>query len=349
MTPRTNTELFGHDDAEALLMRDFASGKLAHGWIISGPKGIGKATLAYRFARALLSSPSLSLPPNGRGNIARRIAANSHADLLVVEPLHDEKKEEPAREISVDQAREIARFLSLTPGEGLWRIVIVDSADALNVNAANAILKILEEPPPQAVLLLISHNPGRLLPTIRSRCRILRLRPLAAAQFSAIMRHIAPDIDAGELAALAQLSSYSPGIALEMREQGAVETYGKMLELLSPLPHLDTLKIHAFADRMTAGQAHANWQLWIRLMLCLLERVARQSSGMEPEFMSGDESAVLRKLAALHPAPVWAAKWQQCADQFSLAERLHLDYKQVIITFFHSIVSREVLVAGASG
>jgi len=335
ITPRTNTELFGHEDAEALLLRDFAVGTMAHGWIISGPRGIGKATLAYRFARKLLSQGGRDQGSGIRNSDPRplasdfRIAANSHADLLVVEPVYDEKKEEYAREISVDQAREIARFLSLTPGEGAWRVVIIDSADALNINAANAILKILEEPPSQSVILLVSHNPGKLLPTIRSRCRQLRLKPLNEQQFNSAMQHIAPDIDAEELATLAQLSDYAPGIALDMHKQEAVEIYNQILELLSSLPHLDTLKLHAFADRMMMGQQHANWQLLTQLILFLLESWTKQALSPSPG------------IAALHPASIWAAKWQQCADQFSLAQARHLDYKQVIITFFHSIAHKE--------
>src|SRR5262249_4560580 len=152
---------------------------------------------------------------------AHRIAAGSHADLLVVEQEYDEKKEEYAREIPVAQAREISQFLALTPGEGRWRVVIVDAADALNANAANAILKILEEPPPQAVLLLVSHNPGRLLPTIRSRCRMLRLKPLNDKAFAAAMEHIAPGMEAQEYATLAELSDKSPGVALQLHAQNA--------------------------------------------------------------------------------------------------------------------------------
>lgn len=174
-SPRYQDQLFGHSEAEAQLICEARSGKLAHGWIFSGPRGIGKATLAYRFARMLLSgNTDMNLPADHP--VFRRVAMGSHTDLLVVEPVFDAKKGESAREISVSQAREISQFLSLTPGEGQWRVVIIDTADELNASSANAVLKILEEPPPQAILILISHNPGRLLPTIRSRCRLLRLK-----------------------------------------------------------------------------------------------------------------------------------------------------------------------------
>lgn len=346
ITPKNNTELFGHEDAEAMLQREFASGKLAHGWILYGPRGIGKATLAYRFARTLLSG---ELPDEMHSDhpVFRRVEAGSHSDILVVEQRYDEKKEELVRDISVEQAREIAQFLSLTPGEGRWRVVIVDSADALNVNGANAILKILEEPPPQTVLLLISHNPGRLLPTIRSRCRSLRLHAPDKDQFISIMRHVHPAIDSGELKALAQLSGMSPGVALDLHKQGAVELYGQLVELMSSLPALDTLGLHGFAESIGGSKSHASWQLLTRLLLCLTERIALQASQIEPDAISDEESRLLAAMSALHPAHIWAEKWQQVADQFMLAERLHLDYKQVIIAFFHSIPMKEGFQIGS--
>ncbi|NBX04404.1 MAG: AAA family ATPase [Alphaproteobacteria bacterium] len=159
--PKSNPTLLGHETQLSSLWADYESGKLAHGWLISGPRGIGKATLAYHFARGLLSG---ELEMDDSNPIFQRILADSHTDFRVIEPEYDPKKEEFAREISVEQAREIAQFMRLTPGESNWRVVIVDSIDQLNVNAANAILKILEEPPAQAILMLISHNPGKLLP-----------------------------------------------------------------------------------------------------------------------------------------------------------------------------------------
>ncbi|NBO18875.1 MAG: DNA polymerase III subunit delta', partial [Proteobacteria bacterium] len=153
--PRHSTKLMGHGQALSQLVEQWQGGKLAHGWLITGPKGIGKATLAYHFARALLAGEEPEFVGEGHP-VFRRVAAGSHTDLLVIEPLFDPKKDEYANDISVDQARGLAQFLSLTAGESQWRVVIVDSVDALNVNGANAILKILEEPPPRSVILLIS-------------------------------------------------------------------------------------------------------------------------------------------------------------------------------------------------
>lgn len=338
LTPRTNSVLFGHDAAETSLFTDYESGKLAHGWLITGPQGIGKATLAYRFARTLLS---------GEKNIGaehpvfRRIAAESHMDLLVVEPAFDAKKDEFAREISVEQAREVAQFLAMTPGEGAWRVVIIDSIDALNTNAANAILKILEEPPPQSVILLICHNPAKILPTIRSRCQVMRLKPLIKDHFYRIMEHILPDIDNRELAALAEFSNHAPGVAVALKEQGAISLYEQLLALLVPLPELEMTKLHGFAEQIGGSKVHGNWQLLTRLMLHLLAQTTRQASGDTIEAISMEEQRIVNKLAAMHSARGWAEKWQQASEQFSLAETRHLDYKQVVIAFIHSLASKE--------
>src|SRR5258708_5465301 len=190
--PRHNPLLLGHEVAGAALWQAPRSGGLPHAGLLSGPRGIGKATLAFRFARflfaqgaaapGLFAAPPVSLAVAPEHPVFRRVASGGHADLLVVERSFDPKRKKLRSEIVVDDTRSIAAFLRLTPAEGSWRVVIVDGADVMNRNAANAVLKILEEPPQKAVLLLVSDNPGRLLPTIRSRCRILALKPLAAAE-----------------------------------------------------------------------------------------------------------------------------------------------------------------------
>jgi len=191
--PRANPLLLGHEAAERTLLDAIAQKRMHHAWLISGPEGIGKATLAYRFARALLAGTtvgagaSLALDPSHP--VFRRVAAAGHADLLTIERMVDEKTKRLKRDIAVAYVRKINGFMALTPAEGGWRVAIVDGAEDLNLASANGLLKILEEPPPRAVLLLVCSAPGRLLPTIRSRCRHLRLDPLAD---NAMARLLAP-------------------------------------------------------------------------------------------------------------------------------------------------------------
>ncbi|MCE3006014.1 MAG: DNA polymerase III subunit delta' [Rickettsiales bacterium] len=257
--PRDNPNLFGHEATEATFLAEFARGNLHHAYLLTGAKGIGKATLAYRLARFFLAQGAISKPKEEESfslfgesapvsktpqvtslamendhPIFRRVAAGSHTDLLAVTPVYDSKKQTEKTEISADQAREVPQFLSLTPAESSWRVVIVDAVDQLNNAAANALLKILEEPPPRSILLLVCHMPGRLLATVRSRCRLLRLKPPAIADFSRILAATAPEIPNAEHAALYGLAQGSPGQAISLHEKQALTLYRAILAAMQP-------------------------------------------------------------------------------------------------------------------
>lgn len=179
--PRETYAFTGHEAAESALAEAFAGARMHHAWLVTGPKGVGKATLAYRFARHVLGAKQngprpLDVSPDDP--IARRIASRAHGDIHTLRRgLNDRGK--PRAEITVDEARALVSFFTLKPAEGGWRVAIIDAVDDLNRNAANALLKTLEEPPPKTVLMLICHAPGGALATIRSRCRRLDLRPLS--------------------------------------------------------------------------------------------------------------------------------------------------------------------------
>ena len=187
--PRANPLLLGHEPVEAMLAEAMRSGRMHHAWLLTGPEGVGKATLAFRFARRLLAGmpegATLAMDPGEK--VFRRVAAGSHADLLTIERAWDAKRKRLRGEIVVDDVRRIAAFMHLTPAEGGWRVVVLDGAEDLSRNAANALLKVLEEPPPRAILLLVCSAAGRLLPTIRSRCRRLRLPALEDAVLAELL------------------------------------------------------------------------------------------------------------------------------------------------------------------
>src|SRR5271156_2731253 len=193
--PRVTTELFGHAVAEAALLAAYRSGRVPHAFLIAGPQGIGKATLAYRMARFVLAHPDPSSREVARATsfavdaghpVARRIAAQAQPDLLVIERTLNERGV-LHKQIQVDDIRKTVAFFGSTAGEGGWRIAIVDAVDELNRSGANALLKILEEPPKRALLLLVSHSAARVPATLRSRCRILNLRPLGEADVAAAL------------------------------------------------------------------------------------------------------------------------------------------------------------------
>ena len=249
--PRANPALHGHASAETELMDCYLSGRLPHAWLITGPKGVGKATLAYRFARFLLAQgvargqPGLfsaapdSLHVDPGDPVFHRVASGGETNLLTIERMESERTGTLSSVLRVDQVRKLGKFFALTAADGGWRIAIIDGADEMNVNAANAVLKILEEPPAKAILLLTSTASSRVLPTIRSRCRKLGLRPLGPEALGCAVESQRPDISGGDLAALRHLSEGSPGRALSLAGAGGVEVYRELIGLLESLPTLD--------------------------------------------------------------------------------------------------------------
>jgi DNA polymerase-3 subunit delta' len=217
------TPLFGHDAAVAAFRESLGAGRLHHAWLISGPEGIGKALFADKAAVRVLAqgqgpvhAPGLDVPDEHPA--ARLAAAGSHPDLMRLERLpRDNGSGDLARAISVDQVRSLSRLFSTTASMSPWRVVVIDAIDDLERPAANALLKNLEEPPPNSLFLLVSHASERLLPTIRSRCRQLRLSTLDDDAMTSALRTALPDADAREIEELKGAAEGSPGRALQFR------------------------------------------------------------------------------------------------------------------------------------
>jgi DNA polymerase III subunit delta' len=258
--PRETTCLYGHREAEGALLASYRSGRFAHAWLIGGPAGIGKATLAYRMARFILAHPdpdassvqgATSLDVDADHPVARRIAAQGQGDLLVLERTINEKTGKLRQDIQVDDVRRTVTFFGSTPAEGGWRVVIVDSVDELNREGANALLKVLEEPPRRAALLLVNHSAARVLPTIRSRCRTLALRPLPTADVAcAAAAAIAKKSDDPDVAAAAAAADGSVLRALAYLDGDALDMHKRISALLERLPAIDPRALHALGDRL---------------------------------------------------------------------------------------------------
>jgi DNA polymerase III subunit delta' len=257
--PRETTALFGHRDAEITLLDAYRSGRIPHAWLIGGAQGIGKATLAYRMARFVLahrdpaaadvlSATSLRVDP--ADPVARRIAASAHGGLLTLERTLNDKGV-MRTVITVDETRETISFFGSTAAIDGWRVCIVDTVDELNPNAANALLKILEEPPRQSLFLLVTHAPGRVLATIQSRCRKLPLRPLAEND---VIRAAAQAMqlagDDAELAEAAQAAEGSVARALTLLGGEALKLHQRTAALLDTLPRVDPRELHALGDAL---------------------------------------------------------------------------------------------------
>ncbi|MET0182634.1 MAG: DNA polymerase III subunit delta' [Caulobacterales bacterium] len=229
--PRENFAFVGHGDAEAALAAALSGGRMHHAWLLTGPRRLGKATLAYRFARAALGANPigprpLDVDPNHPA--ARKIAQRAHPDLFLLRRGLNERTGKPRSEITVEDARALGQFFSMAPAEGGMRVAIIDAVDELNRNAANAILKTLEEPPPRAVLILVCHAPGAALATIRSRCRKLALRPLSDAQVA--------EASGGASDALIRLAKGRPGLAIALKAQGGEDMAKGLADALAALP-----------------------------------------------------------------------------------------------------------------
>jgi DNA polymerase III subunit delta' len=223
----------------------------------------------------------------------------------------------------VDDVRRVADFLRLTPAEGGWRVVIVDGAEHLNRNAANALLKILEEPPQRAVLLLACAAPGRLLPTIRSRCRALRLSALAQPEMETLLARYLPGLQGAERANLAALAEGSPGRALALAEEEGLKLAGLVDEVLRGLPNFPLLRAYELADGL--GRSEGGFATFMELLRRGLARAVREA-------VRGSADPVQSRVAGLRPLDAWGDLWDALTRLQDETERLNLDKRQAIIS-----------------
>jgi DNA polymerase-3 subunit delta' len=331
--PRETARLIGQEEAEAAFLNAFAGGRMHHGWLLTGPRGVGKATLAWQIARFLLAQPAGSTGPGLFGAaapapsgldlpadhpVARRVAALSEPGLFLLRRGPNDKGTALSAEIRVDDVRRLKSFFSLTSAEGGRRVVVVDAADEMNASAANALLKLLEEPPANATLLLVSHQPARLLPTIRSRCRELRLAPLAPEAIAAALAQAEQPVE-GDAAALAELSGGSVGEAIRLVQLDGRALYAELVTLFAGHPRLDRPRAIQLAESVSSRGAEARFDLALRLIDLLLSRLARTgATGQPPPEAAPGESALLTRLS---PGPVAARVWAEAAQLLTARAR----------------------------
>ena len=278
------TPLLGHDAAVAAFRSGLASGRLHHAWLITGPDGIGKALFADKAALRVLAEGA-GTPLAGSGldvpdehPSAKLVAAGSHPDLMRLERLTKESGTELARSITVDQVRRLQRLFSTTSSMSPWRVVIIDSVDDLERNAANALLKNLEEPPPSTVFLLVSHSPERLLPTIRSRCRVLRLAPLNSDAMASALRVALPDADEEEIRTLVEVGEGAPGRAIAFRGLD-IEALDQAMAALVREGDPTNAKRAALAQSLSLKSAQPRYEAFLARAPSLIAATAKQRSG----------------------------------------------------------------------
>ncbi|MBP5855595.1 DNA polymerase III subunit delta' [Marivibrio halodurans] len=293
--PRRNPHLEGHDEAEATVLDAWNSGRFPHAWLLCGAEGIGKATFAYRLARFILANGGAEdgggeggsnlfgdalaadgLAISGESQTARLVASAGHPDMRVLtRGMMDAAGKPTATIINVFQTRRVVDFTYQTSAISPWRVVIVDPADDFNTSSANAILKALEEPPPRAAFLLISHSPGGLLPTIRSRCRKLQFKALDDDRVASLVRRYRPETPEEEARTLARIAEGSVGRALAYQAAGGLGLFGDLTALLSRPREPDIGHVSRLADRVAGKGREAAYDALGDLMDWWFKRLVR--------------------------------------------------------------------------
>ncbi|MCF8473548.1 MAG: DNA polymerase III subunit delta' [Emcibacter sp.] len=357
-------EIIGHELSEKMFLDAYNSERLHHAWLITGPRGTGKALLAHKIARFLLhnppednndgpslfgddfkSAPITSLHTDISSYDNKLISAGSHSGMLVIERQPNEKNDKLKEEIVVDDVRKLQNFFMKTALDGGWRIVIIDSADEMNRNASNALLKALEEPPKNAILFLLAHAPGKLLPTITSRCRQIRLSPLSLQVVEKILVEKYPMLNADEIAGYAILSEGSPGYAIKLIENRGLELYTELLEILASLPMLDIPLVHKMADNLAKKGDDLQYFLYSEMLTSFINRMIRHVASVNE--LSKEESPIkavltgefelMERLGQRISLDQWVDLWEKITHKMN---QINLDRKQVILSSFALLSQR---------
>ncbi len=337
--PRENPYLFGHVAARARFERARRSGRMPHAWLIAGPSGIGKATLAWHMARELLAEdePRLACPHDPGSPLFRQVAHLGHPDLHLLEPGAARGRERRSGEITVEEARLLQERLSSTALSGGYRVVLAEQADRLNRNAANALLKLLEEPPAGTVFLFVSHIPAGLPATIRSRCSLLRLQPLGPQEVMEALERLMPETDRQTRERLCRIAEGRVGRALALASEDFLRLYDRLLDRLVGIEHAAQLPEILALLKERAGTAPDPFAL----LQELVRRAVRVATGALPEAeLVPDEFERLRKLAARQSLDRLAGLWDKLLDLSRKAEWLYLDLSQTLLLMLDEIAGR---------
>ena len=345
LPPRANPNFFGHAEAVERITAALGGERLHHAWLIGGPRGVGKATLAFRIARRLLAGlpdggglfgdAGVDLAMSPDDPVFRRVASGGHGDLLTIERpfLNDQGRE--TQDLNIAQARRIAPFLHRTAAEDGWRVVLLDDCHRMNNNSANAILKILEEPPARTVLLLVCETPGALPATIRSRCRRLELGPLSDADVRKGVLAAVPDLADADTDLLVSLATGSLGRALDLAAGNALGTYRRLSSLLCELPQPDRVAVATLAEEAAGKQGEALFEMVRSIVEDWLDRLVRVAAAPDRPPVArlpGEADALSRQAGA--GLDRWWPVWEKTRGILARGADAHLDRRQVVLAAF---------------
>ncbi len=342
--PRSTSSLIGHQDAVDTMEMAISNNKLPHAWILTGPKGIGKSTFAWHFIKAIHTKGTFKSGAyenvKKTEHIVNQIVAGSHPDCRLIRRNNNTKPPYRLRkDISVEDIRVMTHFFKLTPTLSDWRTVIIDSADDMNQNAQNALLKVLEEPPRKTLIILVCHSINNLLPTVISRCLTLKLRPLSSKQVKDILRELNLNVPNKDLQLLSTLSEGSPGNAINLIETNGLDLYKTLVEIVCNLPLLNENLLHKTADSLSSDSEELSYRTFTDLILWWFSRVIRLSVGKncnEEAGISSDEMKIVDHISS-NDLDILLNAWNRINILLKRADKVNLDRKQVILNIFFEL------------
>ena len=342
------TPLIGHQAQNAQAQDSFSSGKMHHAWLLTGPTGIGKAKFAHHLAAAIIAhddsqsglfgeAPPFTLELDETNPAMRQVMQFAHPDFLYLAPIQDEKNKSGA--IKVEQIRALTPFFSQTSASGGWRVAVIDNLDAVNVQGANAMLKMVEEPPQKAVIILIARSSGSVLPTIRSRCRELRFEALTQTEQVTLLSQFLPEADPQSLAQLAPFSGGSIGYALEVAQTDALDLYEASCLILAK-PQTDASTLLDISAKWGAARKKGLLAIATQAFSRLLAQAAIQAAGQMPTTpLLPCEQALISALCATSDALSLSELHQHFIEKLSAGEHAYLDMPSVFMALFDKIHS----------
>jgi DNA polymerase III subunit delta' len=336
--PRDALDLFGHAEAESEMLQAYASGHLPQAFLIGGPPGVGKATLAWRLARFLLANPdpfaqsdpagAQSLDVSSDHPVARQISAMSHPDVVLLRREWNEKSKRHFTDIRAEAVRAAQNLFHQAAGRGGYRICILDSAEDLNAQSGNALLKLIEEPPPRSVFLIVAHRPGRVLPTIRSRCRRITLKALEPPDLARVLTTLGPPWSgaaAAQVEAAIQSSRASLHGALRLLDGRGLESDARLRRVLDALPRVDWRAVEAIADEAAPASGETAYEALLASAYDWLQEKVRAAA------LAGASDP--RRLAP------YAEAWEKLSSAARETEALNLDKRPFVIALFSDLAA----------
>ena len=349
--PKLAQKLIGHSTQKLYFLSSYISEKLPQCWLLTGDKGVGKATFAWMIAKFLLTTnqrpDDIKVDLNGSnidpilapqdGGTLTRIISESEQRIYVVRKGYNEKKKAFFKNISIDDIRDLQSYCSLSIADGGRRVIIIDTADDLNTNSCNALLKLLEEPPKGTLFLLISHQPNLLLPTLQSRCQKLSFSALGQNDLRAVLTTIGWEMDPAEEVSLSILSNGSAGVACRLINSNCLNLYGDILDLASSLPNLNTKEAMQLSQNYFAKAKAHEFESFIEMMQQFFSRLCKTGAMQRPisPSVTNDEAKIMTNLCpSLSSAHLWSEAAEITLAKLHKGYLLNIDFESLIIDTF---------------